>query len=229
MADRPLIGVTGPARHFRVGWWATRLILAISGASACYLTAKQPHFSRPLNGLIIGGGDDIHPKHYGIGSEANARYDPQRDHFELNMAKRAIDVGIPLLGICRGAQLINIALGGTLHQDIRPRYAGASLRNSILPIYRIRINKNSLLALLIKTTSCRVNNLHHQAVDRCGKGLTTVAHDEHGIVEGIESSQTPFLLGVQWHPEYLPYRSEQRKLFSGFVEAARAFNGHLRP
>lgn len=228
MANRPFIGVTGPAKRLRVGWWASRLILALTGASACYLTALKPNWPQPLNALVIGGGDDIHPENYGLSGEVKARYDPQRDAFELDMLKRALDAGIPVLGICRGAQLLNVALGGTLHQDIRLTCEKSAQRNSIFPAHRITVEDNSLLSVLIETASCRVNNLHHQAVDRCGEGLVAVAHDEHGIIEGIESVRGDFILGVQWHPEYMPYRSEQRTLFSGFVNAARESNRQLK-
>lgn len=229
MADRPLIGVTGPAKRLRVGWWATRLMLGLSGAVACYLTAEQPRWPRALNALVIGGGDDIHPESYGMGSETKARYDPQRDTFELGMLRRALDAGIPVLGICRGSQLLNIAHGGTLVQDIRFLYQDSPQRTSVLPTHGITIEANSRLSSLINVSSCRVNNLHHQAVERCGRGLVAVAHDEHGIIEGIESANGTFILGVQWHPEYMPYRGEQRALFSGLVKAAQALGRQLPP
>jgi putative glutamine amidotransferase len=162
-----------------------------------------------------------------VSGEAKARYDPQRDAYELDMLRRALDVGIPVLGICRGAQLLNVALGGTLHQDTRPIYKNSAQRTSIFPVHSISIEGDSRLSSLINAPSCRVNNLHHQAVDRCGEGLVAVAHDEHGIIEAIESAGDHFILGVQWHPEYMPYRPEQRALFSGFVEAARGYNRQL--
>lgn len=229
MADRPFIGVTGPDKRLRIGWWATRMVLNLSGATACYLTAKRAQWPRALDALVIGGGDDIHPESYGLSSENKARYDPQRDSFELEMLRRALDARIPVLGICRGAQLLNIAHGGTLYQDIRFLYKGSPQRTSVLPTHRIKIKRSSRLSSLIKLPSCRVNNLHHQAVERCGQGLVAVAHDEQGIIEGIESKSDDFILGVQWHPEYMSYRSEQRAIFSGFVRVAQALDRQLPP
>ena len=130
----PTIAVTGPDKRLRFGWWATRLILAMAGAKAVYITATSPELPMGVSGVIVGGGDDIEPEHYGLTGDAGAHYDPERDRLEMNVVKQALSCGVPLMGICRGAQLINVVLGGSLHTDIRPKRENTPNRNSVFPI-----------------------------------------------------------------------------------------------
>lgn len=219
-----IIGVTGPDKRLKFGWWATRIILLLCGMRGVYLTAKRSSNRFKLQGVIIGGGDDIDPAHYGESGDAGANYDPERDAFEIQVIRQCIDQRIPLLGICRGAQLINVVLGGSLHSDIRPLRKITPNVNSALPVKWASIESDSLLANRTQSTEIKINSLHHQAIERLGEGLRKVAFDRDGFIQGIESSEG-FLTGVQWHPEYMPYKKSQRNLIKTLGKAAQENKG----
>ncbi|MBW3583201.1 MAG: gamma-glutamyl-gamma-aminobutyrate hydrolase family protein [Euryarchaeota archaeon] len=147
--------------------------------------------------------------------------DPARDALEVAHLERALERGIPVLGICRGAQLLNIEKGGTLHQDLKGSELNPTSRYGIRAKDPITVVPESRLAEVLGRTRLLVNSLHNQAVDRPGKGLEIVARDRDGVVEGIEIPDAPYVIGVQWHPEYLPTRREDRRLFERLVEHAR--------
>lgn len=146
--------------------------------------------------------------------------DPPRDHMELELLEKARAENLPVLGICRGCQLVNVFFGGDLHQDLRGYDLNPSKVDSVFPKKRIRIEGPSRLGELVGTGDCRVNSLHNQAVRNLGSGLAITARDGDGIVQGIEHQGLDFFLGVQWHPEYLPQKRRQRRLFRGLVTAA---------
>lgn len=147
--------------------------------------------------------------------------DPARDEMELALLGTATAEGRPVLGICRGAQLINVAFGGSLHQDLRGFDLNPSQINGVLPRKAVEIEPGSRLEQAIGCGTCRVNALNNQAVDRPGEGLAIVARDGDGVAQAIEHRSRPFLIGVQWHPEYLPQEAAQRRLFRSLVEQAR--------
>lgn len=218
---RPLIGVTTS----RQGGWRSylmhRLALARAGARAVRLTPGDPLPDEPLRGLVIGGGDDIGAEIYGGKVLPDVRIDPDRDRMELSLLTTALPTGLPILGICRGAQMINVALGGTLHADIYEVYAHAPRMRTILPRKRVSIEPESRLGRILGCNPCKVNALHHQSVDRLGQGLRIAARDESGIVQAIEHDGERFLFGVQWHPELLIWRQPQQRLFAALATAAR--------
>lgn len=216
----PLVAVTGPAKRFKPAWWATRFNLALSGVDSLYLTAASPTTERPVQGVIIGGGDDIEPIHYGAQGDAGSVYDPERDAFEMAVIRHCLNRRVPLLGICRGAQLINVVLGGSLFSDIRPLRKRTPNYNSVLPVKWVSLDPHKDLSFFMQKTVVKVNSLHSQAVDRLGEGLECVARDRDGFVQAIEHAEG-FVLGVQWHPEYLPYQPAQRRLFDAFTNAVR--------
>lgn len=190
---------------------------------------KAPALTRQLKGksarfqLRVLLGYLIAPLVYLIRRMFSARQgglDPERDALEIELLARALSEGTPVLGICRGAQLINVHLGGTLHRDVTSFYVETSNPWTVLPRKRVQLEPGSLLARLLGRKRATVNSLHRQAVDRLGKGLIVAAHEANGVVQGIEHSEH-FLVGVQWHPEYLPQRPEQRRLFRKLVQAAR--------
>ena len=183
-----------------------------------------------LDGLLISGGNfDIHPSLYGETSiKGLGHIKAERTKFELNLARAALKMDLPLLGICGGAQAINVALGGTLYQDIATQLTEAiehqQSKKKHIGGHQIRIRSGTRLAKILRRSSLEVNTTHHQAVKQLGTGLLTNAVAEDGLIEGIESSHHSFVLGVQWHPEALAPKSlHQRKIFSAFVEACRAF------
>ncbi len=156
-------------------------------------------------------------------STSSAGIDNARDELEFELIKRAVDKGIPILGICRGAQLLNIHFGGTLHQDIKNYYTEVPRVNSVWPKKKVQIKKQSRLFNILNFQKVWVNAMHHQAVDNLGKQLTVVAREENGIVQAVEHKERDFILGVQWHPEYMPQIPPQRRIFKALVEHARNF------
>jgi len=218
---RPLIGVTTSRRG---GWRAYlmhRLALARAGGRAVRLLAGEDAPAERLDGLIIGGGDDIGAELYGGRVLPDVRLDPERDLLELRVLREALPQGLPVLGICRGAQMINVALGGNLHTDIYEVYVKAPRMRTVLAKKTVAIEPGSRLDRVLRCNPCRVNALHHQSVDRLGEGLRIVARDEAGVVQAIETTADRFILGVQWHPELLVFRRPQQRLFEALVDAAR--------
>ncbi len=223
MADnkRPLIGVTGPDHGVPLAWWFTRWSIARAGGQALRLNASNPILPRGLDGIVIGGGTDLDPALYSGMDDGKAPRDARRDAFEKRTIETALDKGLPLLGICRGAQLLNVVLGGNLHQDVRPMRRETSNRRTPLPRKTAMVEHGSRLHAVLDATRLKVNSLHHQAVDRLGDELRAVARDLDNIVQGIERVGDGFVVGVQWHPEYLFYQRRQRAVFKHLVAAAR--------
>jgi putative glutamine amidotransferase len=213
MAEKPRVGVTGVARRWSPGWWCAALALRLAGAVPERISVRHRPSGKPLDALVIGGGDDIGPEHYEGDVEAKVKADPERDRLEIEWIRRALDNDIPLLGICRGAQLINVVLGGTLHQDIRPLRKRTYNRPGLLPTKRVRLKADSRLARVCGKTRLRVNSLHHQAVDKPGADVRIVGWDLDEITQAIECSAGRAIIGVQWHPEYLFYLPSQFALF----------------
>lgn len=183
-----------------------------------------------VDGLVISGGNfDIHPSLYGEKPIKNlGEIKNQRTEFELNLTRLALKRDLPLLGICGGAQALNVALGGTLYQDIAMQLPEAiehrrsEKRHS--GGHRVQIQYGTRLAKIVKRPILEVNTTHHQAVKGLGAGLVVNATAMDGLIEGIESSRHSFVMGVQWHPEALTAKFfHQRKLISAFVDACRAF------
>jgi putative glutamine amidotransferase len=218
--SRPLIGVTTSRRGGWRSYLMHRLALSRVGARALRLTAGWPLPDEALDGLIIGGGDDIGAEIYGGAVIPDVRIDPERDKLELKLLAAALPARLPVLGICRGSQMINVALGGSLHTDIYEVYVQAPKMRTILPKKTVSILRGSRLDDIMGCNPCRVNALHHQSVDRLGRGLKVVAEDENGIVQAIEGDGTAFLIGVQWHPELLVWKSPQQRIFTALARAA---------
>lgn len=219
---RPRIAVTTSARS---GWRIFPLValnLWLAGGRGVRWGVGRASDMGEVDGLIIGGGDDISPELYGGEVRLTARIDPARDTLERRLAERALDDGIPVLGICRGAQMLNVALGGTLHQDAWDVYPDARYVKTILPKRDVEIVPDSALAAHAGSAPMRVNALHTQAVDDLGRGLRVSARDAAGMVQAIERVRDPFALGVQWHPEHLFYARRQRAIFRALVTAAAA-------
>lgn len=153
--------------------------------------------------------------------------DQERDHLEFQLIDQAVKKNLPVLGICRGSQLLNVYFRGTLHQDINSFYREEPNPVSIFPIKKVSFKPDSKLAQIMGHQKLKVNALHHQAVHTPGTGLEIVAWEANNVVQAIEHTTREFMLGVQWHPEYLPRRVEQRRLFQALVQKAREVNRQI--
>jgi putative glutamine amidotransferase len=179
-----------------------------------------------LAGVCLSGGPDIHPSAYG--REPHAELGPtwrDLDQAELAVARAADEREMPILAICRGAQTLNVARGGTLFQHLPERFGsgiehrqqGAGPR----PSHRIEVEPDSRLARALGTTAVEVNSFHHQAPDEIGRDLRAVAFAPDGVIEGLEDPGPRWVIGVQWHAEALAERREDSALFHAFVREAR--------
>jgi putative glutamine amidotransferase len=148
--------------------------------------------------------------------------DHARDELEYHLIEQALESGLPMLGICRGMQLINVALGGSLLQHLVGFYDEYPATRSVLPRKRVSVESDTRLADLLGAGTCWVNALHSQAIDRLADGLAVAAVEANGIVQAMERTTDPWLVGVQWHPEYLPQRQRQQALFRALVQSARS-------
>ncbi|MAL99837.1 MAG: gamma-glutamyl-gamma-aminobutyrate hydrolase [Alteromonadaceae bacterium] len=147
--------------------------------------------------------------------------DHARDELESRLIREAIARDLPVLGICRGAQLINVILGGSLHQQILDFYTESPQIRSVLPRKQVELLQGSRLEQILQCSCCHVNALHRQAIKEPGLGLQVVAREANGVIQAVENSQKQFLIGVQWHPEFMPQSEGQFSLFQALTRAAR--------
>ena len=180
-----------------------------------------------LSGICLSGGPDLDPAAYG--AERHPRLgpvEPALDAFEISVARRADALGMPLLGICRGCQTLNVARGGTLHQHVPDVVDGSIAHRQTASgretTHDVTIEPGSRLAGIVGPEDLDVNAFHHQAVDRLGRGLRAVAWAPDGIVEAIEGEGETLYLGVQWHVETLVHLPRHARLFEALVDAAGA-------
>jgi putative glutamine amidotransferase len=219
---RPVIAVTGARARGRFMWWFSYIALRLFGAKPLRITPPMEAADvKGIDGLLIGGGDDIGAELYGGMPVPDVRIDPDRDRLELDALRAVLPRDMPVLGICRGAQILNVALGGTLNQDIHQVYLTAPRMRTVLPLKCVNVAADTHLREIIEMDHVVVNSLHQQSVKDLGRGLRVSGVDEYGIVQSIEDTRHPFRIGVQWHPEFLIYRKAHRRLFAAFVAACR--------
>jgi putative glutamine amidotransferase len=179
---KPCIGVTTSRR---TGWRVFPVIalnIWLAGGRALRWNSGCEADMSTVDGLVVGGGDDISPMLYAGEMVAEARLDPARDALEQRLVRQTLDLGKPVLGICRGAQMLNVALGGNLHQRAYDHYADSRYHRTILPRKDVAVLEGTGLARLAGTAPMRVNALHSQAVDRLGTGLRVAARDGGGMI-----------------------------------------------
>jgi len=180
-----------------------------------------------LDGIVLPGGADIAPQEYGEKPIGDLNVvEAARDRTELTLARWAFADDLPTLGICRGQQVLNVALGGSLWQDLRHQgvtqveHSDADGRARTAMIHRVRLDPDSRLAQLIDETDIEVNSLHHQAVKTVAPQLKVVGKSEDGVIESLESYDRRFLIAVQWHPEEIDDLPWVKRLFAGLARAA---------
>lgn len=220
----PVIAVTGPSRRGWLGFWSAWLALRRAGARPRRVRPPyRPAQLDDVTGVVIGGGAHIEPTLYEQTHLEGYLYDRERDELEWRVVEHALQHRLPLLGICRGAQLLNVYCGGSLFQDLVSDLPGVTLRSSHMARKRITVEPGTTTARVMGVHTVRVNSLHRQGVDRLGRGLRIAARDAQGIVQAIELDEASarFVIGVQWHPEYLPARPSHQRLFRALVAAAR--------
>jgi putative glutamine amidotransferase len=239
----PVIGITG-----RIDQSARPPTLSLVAISPTYVRAVElgggaplvipPHLQEPqlraifehLDGLLLSGGGDVKPTLFG---EADSgllwSVDEQRDRSELALARWALAEALPLLAICRGIQVLNVAAGGTLIQDI-PTLVPDALAHSTVTgrpmdtvLHTVTVAANNRLAALVGAGELGVNSAHHQAAKVVGAGLVVTARAPDTVIEGLEAPDHPFCVGVQWHPEAMVESHPlMRRLFEGLTEATQA-------
>lgn len=170
-------------------------------------------------GLLLPGGGDLDPALYGQEDRGSQPPDRDRDRRELALLEAALSAGMPVLGICRGIQVMNAVLGGDLYQDIKP-FEHLPHNDHWAKVHTVTVRRGTLLSRILGQDTVLVNSQHHQAVDRVAPGFTLAALSEDGIVEAIEKPDARFCLGVQWHPEWLSDADPAMQgLFDAFVNA----------
>jgi len=237
---KPIIGLTTYRQQGQTGVWNTEMAMipafyiegiTRAGGLAIMLPPQQlsgaeaKDIVSSLDGLMLCGGRDIDPSRYGQSPHAEAEQpDKLRDDLEEKLLSAAIDADLPFLGICRGAQMLNINRGGTLIQHL-PDVVGDNryqLGNAKFSPADVEVETSSILGSLVGDKVSNAALYHHQAIDELGKGLKITAKTEDGIIEAVELADHPFGVAVQWHPEQT---LDDLRIFEGLIEAARKYRG----
>jgi len=235
---RPLIGITafrsqqpGELMRVKLNENYVKAVLAAGGAPLLIpvgfpLSFVEEICSR-LDGLLFSGGGDIDPSlFHGKPHPRVGEIDKERDDLEIELLKFAVNKSIPFLGVCRGLQVMNVALGGTLFTHVHDQLP-SSLRHDFFPdhprdylAHPVKLDTHSHLAGILGNQITNVNSLHHQGVESLATGLRASAWAPDGLIEGLEIPGHPFGISVQWHPECLPDMPGQQEIFRAFVRAA---------
>ncbi|MGM1062618.1 gamma-glutamyl-gamma-aminobutyrate hydrolase family protein [Saccharothrix sp. Mg75] len=233
MTDRPLVALAAASErvdgvpHVAVREVYVRALEQVSGCAVVVVGGPAPalaHVVDRFDGVVFGGHQsDVLPRWYGGGPE-RGRVDPHRDELALNLIPAALRAGVPVLGVCRGLQELNVALGGTL-RDVDGHAEDPLLprNDQYLPAHPVTLAAGGVLRGMLDTPSVDVNSLHHQAVDRLAPGLRVEAVAPDGVVEAVSTGGPAFGLAVQWHPEWYATTDDVSvALFRGFGAAAAA-------
>lgn len=224
--NESVIGITKPDRTENAAYALVALGVKLAGGRPAPITTGREGDVKHLDGVILGGGQDVFPMLFDDTPKQGYVYDHARDEMEIELAKAALDRDIPVLGICRGAQLLNVVYGGSLHLDVSKAYEDASYPDSLFAkvFFRKPINTvaGSIIRRALKARTACVNSLHKQAVKALGNGLEATALEPNGVVQAIEDRDRRYVLGVQFHPEFMLHKSMFRGVFNSLVEATRS-------
>jgi putative glutamine amidotransferase len=185
-----------------------------------------------VSGLLLPGGPDVEPGRYGQEPDPSTSPDAESDQMEFSLASWALKTEVPLLAICRGLHVLNVALGGTLHQDLPEHRSQRGVDGRSLPrdqtVHQLRVDPASELGRIVGSETIQVNSLHHQGIDRLAPGLVATAWAPDGLIEGVETRGPAFGLGVQHHPEELAPRDRpSQAIFEAFAAACRGERSQL--
>ena len=235
--NKPIIGIGSDVQHLegqrdRAFAFLTYVESLRRAGAIPVIIPPQPEnaagIMEELDGILLAGGDDCDPALYSDERHPSCTdlMDARRQENDLALAKFARQHRIPTLGICLGLQMMNVASGGTLIQDIDSQFE-TEIRHASQPEDRARhdiiIEQGTKLSTLLPAVECNVNSSHHQAIGRVAEGLRVTAHAPDGLVEGLEDPKHPFYIGVQWHPEDMNGEHSATALFEAFVKAAREY------
>ena len=229
---KPIIGITtdleGNDKHVLKNTYVNAVIRAggLPIILPVGIEADVKQFAQMLDGLLLTGGGDIDPTIFGEEPHAYlGGVDPARDTVEINLFKEVLALNKPILGVCRGLQIMNIALGGNMYQDIYTQKVSTLLQHiqkapTSHASHFVQVEKGSLLESIAKTLEIKVNSYHHQAVKKVPKPLQVSGVASDGIIEAVESTAHDFVLGVQWHPEALVQKEDavSRRIFGTFIK-----------
>ncbi|WP_010272481.1 gamma-glutamyl-gamma-aminobutyrate hydrolase family protein [Paenibacillus senegalensis] len=233
---KPLIGVTSSIKEDRLLITGLDYVMSMEWAGGTPVVlpnladaAAMDHIANSIDGLLVTGGKDIDPTWFGEEPHVKlGEVSPQRDHFEMQMVQRMMKLDKPILGICRGCQILNVTSGGDLYQDIHSQNEGPLLQHyQVAPRYHVShfidVVEGSLLHQISGSQRYKVNSYHHQALRKVADGFEVTARASDGIIEAFESKNHKFVLGVQWHPENLLKKDDvyAQRLFQAFIEACR--------
>lgn len=236
--QRPIIGITPDyaydTKRFLIHEDYIHAIQRAGGIPILLMPTmpEENCFPDYVDGILFSGGGDIDPLLFGEEPIAqNGEISPLRDAYELWLCQQAFFKNIPIFGICRGMQVMNIAAGGGIYQDIAVQHGSQIKHSQQAPrrhaTHSIQVVKDSLLDALWQKEHVVVNSVHHQAVSTLGEGFSVAASSTDGLTEAIVRKQADFVLGVQWHPEAM-YTQEQDALFQRFVVAATEYKAYKK-
>ncbi len=221
--NKPKIVITKPLKGGNLFYLLSSFAIRLSGATPIKLDSSDNYKNKDFDGLIISGGSDINPSLYNSKIKMQRVYDTARDDMEQYLIKKSLAENKPILGICRGAQIINVTMGGDLHADLKlvndQASSNSSLWEKIFDRRKVNIFANSKLWKIYESRKARVNSIHNQTISNLGDGLKISAIEQNGIIQAVESIlESNFILGVQWHPELMIYNKENRKIFKTLVK-----------
>ena len=241
-SNKPKIGITlSEIKEFDKYRWPARrafdyikreyynAIILAGGIPVLLANVESPSiaktFIESIDGLLLTGGGDMHPRFYGQSPhERLLETTAARDNFEMKAIELTLKDEKPILGICRGHQVLNIAFGGNLYQDLscieQKTLTHADPAQTYKVFHNVKIGKGSKLYKIIGAEIIETNSSHHQVIDKTGSGIKAVAFASDGLIEGIEHSQYDFVIGVQWHPEGILKRQHSQRIFKAFVKKA---------